>query len=157
MKPEQAFQQQVMGLATLYRWRVAHFNDSRRQVRPGVFVGDKDAAGVPDLLISRERAVFAELKQDGGRPSVVQVAWLDALVRARVECYLWTPADLQEIQKTLARRWRYLPRGDRTGKYDVRRDEQPCLVESDELKTRLWTPGSLWVGGGRADAAKLAA
>lgn len=145
-----------MGLATLYRWRTAHFNDSRRQVRPGVFVGDKDAAGVPDLLLARERAVFAELKQDGGKPSEVQVAWLDALHRAGIECYLWRPADLQEVQKVLATRWRFLPRGDRAT-FTGRELESPALITTDEDKVRLFRPGSLWVGGGRADQERLAA
>lgn len=151
---EASFQKQVMALATLFHWRCAHFNDSRRQVRPGVHVGDRDAAGVPDLLLVRERAIFAELKRDGGKPSKVQVEWLDALAKAGAETYLWRPSDLEEVQRVLSRRWRYLPRGNRATQKG-REAEAPCLIETWGGKELTFAPASLWVGDGRADEGKI--
>jgi hypothetical protein len=160
---EAEFQAQVIELATLYGWLPGHHHDSRRQVRPGVFVGDKLAAGIPDLILVRERAIWAELKTAKGKLRPEQVTWLDALAKAGAEIYLWRPSDLEEIQRILSRRWRYLPRGNRATQAG-RESGQPVLVDSEDFcmnsiprEIRPFVPASLWVGDRRADAMGVAA
>lgn len=81
---EAALQKAVIDTARLLGWKVAHFHDSRRQVRPGVFVGDRDAAGFPDLVLVRGgRLLFVELKAEKGRLSPEQDAWIAALQDSR--------------------------------------------------------------------------
>jgi len=93
-----------MDLAKLRGWQVRHMHDSRRQIRPGVFVGDKDAAGLPDLLLWHERygVVFAELKAEKGRLRAAQTLALYSLQRAGARVYVWRPSDLTEIARVLA-------------------------------------------------------
>lgn len=149
MNEGQFERQHVQQLADLHGWQWCHFSDSRREVRPGVFVGDSKARGWPDIVLARERVVFAELKSDTGQLRLNQVQWLDALTEAGAECYLWKPDDLPEIGRILSRRWRYLPRGDRA--LPVAASEVPLLVSSNGGK-KSWTPWSLWIAGhGRYD------
>lgn len=98
---EKDFQKQVIQLAEILGWVVYHFSDSRRQVSPGVFVGDSGCAGFPDLVLVRDRVVFAELKGNGGRLRPKQVEAIDSLRNARAEVYVWFPNDLVGIQRVL--------------------------------------------------------
>lgn len=101
---EAEFQKSVCEMARRCGWRVAHFHDSRRQVREGVYVGDKDAAGFPDLvLVRRGSIIFAELKSESGHVRAQQQEWLDDLsyVGGPVRVFLWRPADWVEIERTL--------------------------------------------------------
>ncbi len=108
---ERQFQATVIEYARLQGFRAAHFHDSRRQVAPGVLVGDKDAAGFPDLVLCRgETVVFAELKSAKGKLTPEQTAWLDALVVVaeaapeNVKIRVWSPASWADIEWTLGRR-----------------------------------------------------
>ena len=87
---EKQFQSQVVALARACGWLCYHTYDSRRST-----------AGFPDLVMVRERVVFAELKRDGGRPTIPQSNWLHRLREAGQEAYLWRPADWDAIEKTL--------------------------------------------------------
>jgi hypothetical protein len=98
---EAEFLKRVIELARLNGWLVAHFHDSRRQVRPGVFVGDRYAAGFPDLVLVRERVVYAELKSDKGRLRPEQTVWLERLQGAGAEAYVWRPANWVTIGQIL--------------------------------------------------------
>lgn len=109
---EKAFQAAVVEYARLEGWKVAHHHDSRRQVRPGVLVGDSDAAGVPDLLLVKgARLIFAELKREKTKPTPEQEDWLEALGQvqrysstrwdAPPETYLWRPRMWAEIEDVL--------------------------------------------------------
>lgn len=100
---EREFQKAVVDLARLRGWKVAHFHDSRRQVRPGVFVGDRDAAGFPDLvLVHRSHGVaYAELKAERGRPSPEQIGWIQAFHVAGQVAYVWRPSNWPEIERFL--------------------------------------------------------
>lgn len=127
---EAAWQAQVIGLARFYGWRLAHFHDSRREVRGrggSRLVGDRDAAGFPDLVLVRgPELIYAELKTDRGRTSAEQDGWLDALrvvaeaVRhvadtalnedlapeagyPAVDVYIWRPRDFDDVEARLAR------------------------------------------------------
>lgn len=101
---EKDFQDAVMELARYLGWRVLHFSDSRRQVRPGVFVGDKDAAGWPDLFLVRERAIAMELKAEKGKTTPKQEEWLDALDKAGIPTFVFRPADMPAIKQLLAKK-----------------------------------------------------
>ena len=62
-----------------------------------MFVGDAGSAGFPDLVMVRERVVFAELKTDKCRLRPKQVECLDALEKAGAEVYVWRPKDFDTI------------------------------------------------------------
>lgn len=101
---EKDFQKQVIELARLYGWKVAHFHDSRRQVKPGVFVGDKDAAGFPDLVLVRPpELVVLELKRELGKTTSEQDAWLAALVACGVEACVVRPSEWDWLRVRLSR------------------------------------------------------
>lgn len=106
---ERAFQASVIEYARLKGWKVAHHHDSRRQVRPGVLVGDSDAAGLPDLLLVRRcRLIFAELKREKGQVSKAQEDWLKELADVEaasygtVEARVWRPSQWPQIERSLA-------------------------------------------------------
>lgn len=108
--PERAFQTAVIELAERLRYRVAHFHDSRREVRPRVFVGDKRAAGWPDLVMTRaNRLILAELKSEKGRVRPEQQEWLHALrnttagLTGLLEVYIWRPSQMDEIAAILGK------------------------------------------------------
>lgn len=103
---EKAFQAGVLDYAERTGWKTAHFHSTIRHVREkdGSYrtIGDKAAAGFPDLILTRrERLVFAELKREKGRPAPSQIAWIDALMATSAEVYLWFPRDWTQIESTL--------------------------------------------------------
>lgn len=101
---EKDFQKQVLDLARLYGWKVAHFHDSRRQVKPGVFVGDKDAAGFPDLVLVRPpELVVLELKRELGKTTPEQDEWLALLSACGVEASVVRPSNWDELRLRLGR------------------------------------------------------
>lgn len=122
---EKQFQAAVIELARACQWRVAHFHDSRREVKRSDgstrLIGDKDAKGFPDLVLARNgRIVIVELKAEKGRLSREQKEWLAALgspegnldpteiaallLRAslpRVWVACWRPSQWDEIEEVL--------------------------------------------------------
>jgi VRR-NUC domain len=90
---ERDFMATVREAATLNGWRVYHTHDSRRS-----------PSGFPDLVLVRERVVFAELKGATTRITPGQERWLDALDAAGAEVYLWRPSEWDEIERVLGRR-----------------------------------------------------
>ncbi|MGI8426073.1 MAG: VRR-NUC domain-containing protein [Actinomycetota bacterium] len=87
---EKQFQQSVVDLAQLLGWATFHSFDSR-----------KSAAGFPDLVIVRDRVLFAELKTESGKLAPAQGDWLAALRAAGALVYVWRPSDWAEIQREL--------------------------------------------------------
>jgi hypothetical protein len=81
-----------MDLAAQLHWSVYHTRYS---------IGS--TAGFPDLVLVRERVIYAELKRETGKPTGNQLVWLDILHNARQEVYLWRPSDLMDIAITLQR------------------------------------------------------
>ena len=100
---EAEFQAQVLDVAHLYGWHVAHFRASRTKYGWRTAVS-ADGKGFPDLVMVRERVVWAELKRKGGTLTQDQQAWRDVLEAARQEWYCWCPSDFDEMQETLKRR-----------------------------------------------------
>lgn len=105
MRPEEAFQKQVIDLAHLRGWHVAHFRsvfdaNAKRWMTP---VG-ADGKGFPDLVLVREVVIFAELKAKAGRLRPDQVVWMDKLRATGAHVYEWRPKDLDTISVILAKR-----------------------------------------------------
>lgn len=90
--PEKAFEEQIRELCKLLGWRRYHTH--RAQFSP---------AGFPDdVLVRRERLIFAELKAENGKVSREQQAWLDDLAHVPgVEVYVWRPSDWDQIVEVL--------------------------------------------------------
>lgn len=89
---EACFMQQVADLARLRGWWVFHVYDSRRS-----------REGWPDLVLLRgRRALFRELKRDGGRLSDLQRDVLKRLADAGLNAGVWYPADWPAIEEELA-------------------------------------------------------
>lgn len=99
---EKQFSEQVIDLAHLYGWRVAHFTQAQVG-RGGAWVTPikADGKGYPDLTLARERVIFAELKVGYNKPTEEQLQWMLWLTGAGAEHHLWYPKDLEQIQKTL--------------------------------------------------------
>lgn len=93
--PEGIFQEDVIELAELLGWRVWHVYDSRRQ----------KVEGMPDLILVRERVVWAELKGPRTRVEPIQVEVLDQLRATGAEVYLWRPKDWDEVVAVLSGTW----------------------------------------------------
>lgn len=101
---ETDFMGQVIDFAHLHGWMVAHFRPMRR--RDGTYETpcQADAMGFPDLFMVRPETghrVAAELKTGKNRVSEDQDKWLDAMERAGIPAYIWTPNDWPEIEETL--------------------------------------------------------
>lgn len=101
---ERTFQNEVVHLARMCNWTCFHFHDSRRQVRPGVFIGDSMAAGFPDLVLVRERVVFIECKTVKGKVTDRQAHVHEILRKAGAEVHVFRPTDWDDIKQVLARR-----------------------------------------------------
>lgn len=93
---EREFQDQVIELAKMFGWRIAHFRPAK--TAKGWRTPMTGDAGYPDLTLARERVIFAELKATRGTISEDQRAWGAVLEAATgVEYYLWRPVDLEAI------------------------------------------------------------
>ena len=96
---EKAFQAQVEELAATLGWWPFHINHPMRS-----------PAGFPDLVMFRERVVFAELKvrrpRDGraNKLATAQVEMAHRCFRAGCEYYSWLfPDDWEELKAVLSR------------------------------------------------------
>ena len=90
---EADWQAHVIELAETLGWSHYHTYDSRRSTE-----------GFPDLVLVRERVVFAELKREDGKLTSDQVAWVNDLLRANAEVYVWRPSDRDQVAQVLSRR-----------------------------------------------------
>ena len=103
---EKAFQQQVLDLAKLLGWRVAHFR-SVPVMHPGGRITYQtpvqgQGVGFPDLLLIRGgRLLVAELKVPPNKTTPEQDEWLVAFRRAGIEAFVWTPDCWNRIQALL--------------------------------------------------------
>jgi hypothetical protein len=90
----------VIDLARLLKWRVAHFRPARTAKGWRTPV-QADGAGFPDLVLVRDRVIYAELKSETGRLSTDQEAWRDAILGAGGLWYCWRPSDWPEVVAVL--------------------------------------------------------
>jgi hypothetical protein len=97
----------VIDLAELLKWRCAHFRPgmNRRGVWSTAMSGSQ-AAGFPDLVMTRDRLVMVECKSQVGRTTDAQKDWLAALSDAGIEVYVWRPESWLDgtIEAVLRRR-----------------------------------------------------
>jgi len=119
---EAQWQRQVVDLARLGGWRIAHFGVARTEKGWRTPVRE-DGAGWPDLVLVRDgELIFAELKTDAGRLRPEQEEWLadlqeverrvmterrqmpTAAGRLIVSVLLWRPSDLPEVLGILLER-----------------------------------------------------
>lgn len=90
---EKQWLNQVVELARLLGWSTYH-----------PWLSIHSASGWPDLALVRERLILAELKAEKGKVSIDQRLWLDRLIVAGVECYVWRPSQFDEVVNILTRR-----------------------------------------------------
>ena len=88
-------------LARQNGWHVAHFRPALtgRGWRTPV---QADGKGFPDLVLVRERVIYAELKSRTGSLEPEQRAWRDWLRATGAEWHLWRPDQRDEITALLA-------------------------------------------------------
>jgi hypothetical protein len=98
---ESQFQRQVLELARLHGWITAHFRPGMTRKGRWMTAVAGDGVGFPDLVLVRDRVIYAELKTDVGRIRVEQARWIKLLRRAGQEVYVWRPANWQVIEETL--------------------------------------------------------
>lgn len=90
---EAELQDNVIELAHLFRYRVAHFRPARTAHGWATPVS-ADGKGFPDLVLcGRGRTIFAECKSMKGKQSSEQKEWMIAIRGARSLYFLWTPED----------------------------------------------------------------
>lgn len=99
---ERQWQRVVTDYATFKQWRWVHYKPARTP--DGKYLTRLDgAAGFPDLCLVRgKRLLFVELKGEKGRLSEGQDDWLAALEETGVECYVWKPADWDDVERVLS-------------------------------------------------------
>jgi len=100
---EKAFTSQVIKLAKVFGWRVAHFRPAMVGTRwVTAMQGD---IGFPDLVLARAgKVIFAELKSETGKLSPTQRKWIDALTSepsAGVTACIWRPRHIGLIEAEL--------------------------------------------------------
>jgi hypothetical protein len=104
---EKDFQRWVIDVARRLGWQVWHVPAPMQWVgKERGFVGARDAAGLADLVLVRERLIFAEIKGKGGKVSDKQAEFLAAVERIDspdIGAYSWWPGDEAEIEEILAR------------------------------------------------------
>ena len=94
---EQQFMEQVIDLAHLYGFMVAHFRPGMNRRGQWQTAVSGDGKGFPDLVLAKDGVViFAELKADGQQPTPEQWQWINQL-----GAYVWHPADFERINEIL--------------------------------------------------------
>ncbi len=99
---ESTFTAQVIALARWYKWRCAHFRPGMTQRGRWVTAVSGDGVGFPDIFALRHnRRLMAELKTAKGKTTPEQDKWLEAAKNADIECYIWRPQNIDEIEAIL--------------------------------------------------------
>lgn len=90
-EPEVELLAKVKELAEYTGWMVYHTYDSRRSDE-----------GFPDLVLVKDRVIFAELKSEKGKLSPKQLEWIGGLrdLAGAAVC-VWRPSDFDEIARVL--------------------------------------------------------
>jgi len=101
---EAQFQRQVIQLAQMTGWKVAHFRPAQNARGDWRTPVAADGKGFPDLVLTRETVLFVELKTDTGRLTPDQEAWRQAAQAAGATHHVWRPRDWPAIESTLQRR-----------------------------------------------------
>jgi hypothetical protein len=99
---EDDFLKTVIDLAHVYGWKCFHARPAMTSKGWRTPV-QADGAGFPDLVLARERIIFAELKSEKGKLSDAQQAWRDVILAAGGEYYVWRPENFEKIVEILKR------------------------------------------------------
>ncbi len=100
---EKDFQEQVIDIAHLFHWKVAHFRPART-LRGWSTPVAADGAGFPDLClvnIEQERVVWIECKREGQKLSEQQQDWILALENSGQEVYVFHPSEFEQVTELL--------------------------------------------------------
>lgn len=99
---ERDFLKQVIDLAHIFGWKIAHFRPAKTEHGWRTAV-QADGAGFPDIVMVRPpRLIFAELKSDKGKLTKTQAQWLWELRKvAGIEVYIWRPRKFDRIIERL--------------------------------------------------------
>jgi VRR-NUC domain len=103
-RPEAAFQRQVIELAHLRGWRVAHFRPGMNERGQWQTAVQADGAGFPDLFLVRAmdgKRLVAELKVPPNKVTPEQERWLNDCEACGIPAFTWTPDDWDEIDIVL--------------------------------------------------------
>jgi hypothetical protein len=101
---EATFTTQVIELARMLRYRVAHFRPAMTKHGWRTAVAG-DGAGFCDLVMVKPgRLIFAELKSETGRLTEEQTHWIATLREAGAEVWVWRPSDFDQIVAVLRKR-----------------------------------------------------
>ena len=99
---EAEFLRQVIELAELLHWEVAHFRPAQTSKGWRTPVQGSLGKGWPDLVLAKPgRLLFAELKRDGRKPTPEQGRVLAMLAATGAEVWQWMPADFDAIAEIL--------------------------------------------------------
>lgn len=98
--PESYFQDAVATVARYNGWLVAHFRPAKERGQYATPVA-YDAEGFPDLVLVRERVVYAECKSEKGELTFEESKWIDRLQKAWEEVYVWRPSMCNDIKRIL--------------------------------------------------------
>lgn len=101
---ERDWQRQVTDLAEHLGWMWCHFRPARTEQGWRTPVAGPGGRGFPDLVMWRERVIYAELKTERGKVAGSQRMVLLGLRAAGAEVYLWRPSDWDEVVAVLTRR-----------------------------------------------------
>lgn len=105
---EKDFLKQVIDLAHIYHWKVAHFRPAMTKHGWRTPV-QADGKGFPDLILVRikdGRMIIAEVKTEKGKLTPEQEEWKEFFLAVdyenrTVEAYIWRPSDFQNIVEIL--------------------------------------------------------
>jgi len=96
---------QVLDLAHLYGWVVAHFRPGMNRRGSWSTPVQGDGVGFPDLVLLRPpELIVAELKTNRGKVTREQAVWIDSFSACGIESYVWRPAQFDQISARLRRR-----------------------------------------------------
>lgn len=98
---EAEWQRKVINYARDRGWFVAHFTAAKSSRGRWVTPVAADGAGFPDLVLVRERVVFAELKREGGKLRAQQEVWMSKLRWAGATHFVWEPSDWYDVKDEL--------------------------------------------------------
>jgi len=98
---EKDFLKTIIDYAHLRGWAVAHFRTSMTQSGRWATAVQADGAGFVDLVLVRDRVVWAEVKREKGMLSPDQEDWRERLLSAKQEYYCWKPSDWGSIVEIL--------------------------------------------------------
>ena len=97
-----------------FGWRSAHFRAVETKHRGWTVPVGAHGDGWPDFTLVRERVIYVEAKAGGGRVEAKQADWLQRLLAAGQEVYVFRPEYLAEIAAVLRHKGR--PADDHPGR-----------------------------------------